>query len=146
MPTYTFKYSNLKLSLKQKKLIADGITKTHSKFTGANTFFAQVIFQKNENSSHFMGGKLVENKEIFLNGQIRAGRTLLVKKKLILGLREVLTQNIKLKKDFVWVYLEDLPPQQMIEYGEILPKSGEEKKWFKSLSISLKKRLKRLEK
>ena len=93
-----------------------------------------------------MGGKLVKNKEIFLNGQIRAGRTLVIKKKLILGLREVLTRNTKIKKDFVWVYLEDLPPQQMIEYGEILPKSGEEKKWFNSLSINLKKRLKRLEK
>ena len=146
MPTYTVKYSNFKLSSKQKKLIANGITKTHSKFTGANTFFAQVLFQKNENSSHFMGGKPVKNKEIFLNGQIRAGRTLIIKKKLILGLREVLIQNTKLKKDFVWIYLEDLPPQQMIEYGEILPKSGEEKKWFKSLSISLRKRLKRLEK
>ena len=146
MPTYTVKYSNFKLSSKQKNLIANGITKTHSKFTGANTFFAQVIFEKNENSSHFMGGKLVKNKEIFLNGQIRAGRTLIIKKKLILGLREVLTQNTKLKKDFVWVYLEDLPPEQMIEYGEILPKSGEEKKWFKSLSVSLRKRLKRLEK
>ena len=146
MPTYTVKYSNLRLSPKQKKLIADGITKTHSKFTGANTFFAQVIFQKNESSSHFMGGKLIKNKEIFLNGQIRAGRTLAIKKKLILGLREILTRNTKLKKDFVWVYLEDLLPQQMIEYGEILPKSGGEKKWFKSLSINLRKRLKRLEK
>ena len=146
MPTYTVKYSNFKLTPKQKKLIADGITKTHSKFTGANTFFAQVIFQKNENKSHFIGGKLVRNKEIFLNGQIRAGRTSTIKKNLILGLREVLIKNTKLKSDCLWVYLEDLPPQQMIEYGEILPKSGEEKKWFKSLSISLKKRLKRIEK
>ena len=146
MPTYTVKYSNFKLTPKQKKLIADGITKTHSKFTGANTFFAQVIFQKNENKSHFIGGKLVRNKEIFLNGQIRAGRTSTIKKNLILGLREVLIKNTKLKSDCLWVYLEDLPPQQMIEYGEILPKSGEEKKWFKSLSTSLKKRLKRIEK
>ena len=145
MPTYTVKYSNFKLSPRQKKIIADGITKTHSKVTGANTFFAQVIFQKNDNKSHFVGGKLVQNKEIFLNGQIRAGRTSVIKKKLILGLREVLTKNTKLKKDFVWVYLEDLLPQQMIEYGEILPKSGGEKKWFKSLSLGLKKRLKSLE-
>ena len=145
MPTYIVKYSNFKLSPRQKKIIADGITKTHSKFTGANTFFAQVIFQKNDNKSHFVGGKLVQNKEIFLNGQIRAGRTSVIKKKLILGLREVLTKNTKLKKDFVWVYLEDLLPQQMIEYGEILPKSGGEKKWFKSLSLGLKKRLKSLE-
>ena len=146
MPTYIVKYSNFNLSQKQKNSLANDISNTHSKFTGANTFFAQVIFQKNENNSHFMGGKLVKNKEIFLNGQIRAGRTLVIKKKLILGLREVLTRNTKIKKDFVWVYLEDLPPQQMIEYGEILPKSGEEKKWFNSLSINLKKRLKRLEK
>ena len=146
MPTYTVKYSNFKLSSKQKKIIAYGITKTHSKFTGANTFFAQVIFQKNENSSHFMGGKQVKNKEIFLNGQIRAGRPAMIKKKLILGLREVLMKHSKLKRDCLWVYLEDLPPQQMIEYGEILPKSGAEKKWLKSLSNSLKKRLKRLEK
>ena len=146
MPTYTVKYSNFKLTPKQKKFIADGITKTHSKFTGANTFFAQVIFHKNENKSHFIGGKLVRNKEIFLNGQIRAGRTSTIKKNLILGLREVLIKNTKLKSDCLWVYLEDLPPQQMIEYGEILPKSGEEKKWFKSLSNSLKKRLKRIEK
>ena len=146
MPTYTVKYSNFKLSPKQKKFIANGITKTHSKFTGANTFFAQVIFQKNENKSHFIGGKLVRNKEIFLNGQIRAGRTSTIKKNLILGLREVLIKNTKLKSDCLWVYLEDLPPQQMIEYGEILPKSGKEKKWFKSLSNSLKKRLKRIEK
>ena len=146
MPTYIVKYSNINLSQKQKNSIANDISNTHSKFTGANTFFAQVIFQKNEKKAHFMGGKIVKTKEIFLNGQIRAGRTSKVKKQLILGLRNILIKNTKLRSDFVWVYLEDLLPQQMIEYGEILPKSGGEKKWFKSLSISLRKRLKRLEK
>ena len=146
MPTYIVKYSNINLSQKQKNSIANDISNTHSKFTGANTFFAQIIFQKNEKKAHFMGGKIVKTKEIFLNGQIRAGRTSKVKKELILGLRKILIKNTKLRSDFIWVYLEDLLPQQMIEYGEILPKSGGEKKWFKSLSISLRKRLKRLEK
>ena len=146
MPTYTVKYSNFNLSQKQKNSIADDISNTHSKYTGANTFFAQVIFQKNEKNAHFMGGKLVKTKEIFLNGQIRGGRTLKVKKKLILGLRKILIKNTKLRSDFVWVYLEDLLPNQMIEYGEVLPKSGKEKKWFNSLKPSLKKRLKKLEK
>ncbi len=146
MPTYTVKYSNFNLSKKQKNSIANDITNTHSKFTGANTFFAQVIFQKNEKNSHFMGGKLIKTKEIFLNGQIRAGRTLKVKKHLILGLKKILIKNTNLRSDFVWVYLEDLSHDQMIEYGEVLPKSGHEKKWFNSLSPSLKKRLKQMEK
>ena len=146
MPTYTVKYSNFSLSQKQKNLLAREISNIHSKFTGANTFFAQVIFQKNEKKSHFMGGKLVKTKEIFLNGQIRAGRTSKVKKQLILSLRKILIKNTKLRSDSVWVYLEDLLPDQMIEYGEVLPKSGQEKKWFNSLSSSLRKRLKKMEK
>ena len=146
MPTYTVKYSNFNLSQKQKNLLAREITNTHSKYTGANTFFAQVIFHKNEKKSHFMGGKSVKTKEIFLNGQIRAGRTSKIKKQLILGLKKILIKNTNLRSDFVWVYLEDLLPDQMIEYGEILPKSGQEKKWFDSLSPSLRKRLKKIEK
>ena len=146
MPTYIVKYSNFKLSQKQKNSLANDISNAHSKFTGANTFFAQVIFQKNEKNSHFMGGKLVKTKEIFLNGQIRAGRTSKVKKQLILELRKILIKNANLKKDYVWVYLEDLLPNQMVEYGEVLPKSGQEKKWFKSLTPSLKKRLAQMEK
>ena len=146
MPTYIVKCSNLNLSQKQKNSLANDISNTHSKFTGANTFFAQIIFQKNIKNSHFMGGKLVKTKEIFLNGQIRAGRTSKVKKKLILGLRKILIKNTNLKKDFVWVYLEDLLPNQMIEYGEVLPKSGQEKKWFSSLNPNLRKRLRKMEK
>ena len=146
MPTYTVKYSNINLSQKQKNSIAKDITNTHSKFTGANTFFAQVIFQKNKKNAHFMGGKLVKTKEIFLNGQIRAGRSSKIKKQLILGLRKVLIKNTKLRCDFIWVYLEDLSPDQMIEYGEVLPKSGYETKWFNSLTPHLRKRLRKMEK
>ena len=135
MPTYTVKCSNFNLSHKQKKSLANDISNTHSKFTGANTFFAQVIFQKNEKNSHFMGGKL-----------IRSGRTAKVKKQLILGLRKILIKNTNLRKENVWVYLEDLLPDQMIEYGEVLPKSGREKKWFNSLNPSLRKRLRKMEK
>ena len=145
MPTYTVKYSNINLSQKQKNSIANDITNTHSKFTGANTFFSQVIFQKNQKNSHYMGGKIVKTKEIFLNGQIRAGRTSKVKKQLILGLKKILIKNTKLQSDFVWVYLEDLLPNQMIEYGEILPKSGQEKKWFNQLPKKLKNKLLKLD-
>ena len=146
MPTYIVKFSNFNLSQKQKNLIASDITKTHSKYTGANTFFAQVIFQKNEKNAHYMGGKLIKTKEIFLNGQIRAGRSSKVKKQLILGLKRILIKNTNLRGDFIWVYLQDLLSDQMVEYGEVLPKSGQEKKWLNSLTPQLKNRLKKLEK
>ena len=146
MPTYTIKYSNFQLSQKQKNLIAKNITEIHSKVTGANAFFAQIIFEKNKKDSHFMGGKFVKDKEIFLNGQIRAGRTSKVKYKLITKFREILVKNTKLKRDSIWIYLEELIPEQMVEYGEILPKSGKEKKWFKSLPKELKRKLLKLDK
>ena len=57
-------------------------------------------------------------------------------------MRKILIEKTRLKKDYIWIYIEELSPNQMIEYGEILPKSGKEKKWFKSLSPKLRKRLK----
>ena len=54
--------------------------------------------------------------------------------------------HTNLRKENVWVYLEDLLPDQMIEYGEVLPKSGQEKKWLNSLTQSLRKRLRKMEK
>ena len=44
MPTYTITNSNFRLSSKQQQNLADGITKVHNVVTGANTYFAQVIF------------------------------------------------------------------------------------------------------
>ena len=79
MPTYTVITSNLELNESKKKSIAEGITKIHSKTTGANTYFAQVIFNETKKNSHFMGGKVIKDEQIYLNGQIRAGRSKEVK-------------------------------------------------------------------
>ena len=56
MPTYTVINSNFSLKSKQKNELAKGITKIHNVVTGANTYFAQVIFNKTKNTDHFMGG------------------------------------------------------------------------------------------
>ena len=145
MPTYTVTNSNFTLKSKQKNDIAKDITKIHSKVTGANTYFAQVIFNQTKDNDHFMGGKKVKEPQIFLFGQIRAGRSTKIKKKLIIELRNILIKKSNLDKSQVWVYIADLTPFQMIEYGEILPESGQETKWFNSLSPKLKKKLSALE-
>ena len=146
MPTYTVTNSNFNISSKQQKRLAEGITKVHNVVTGANTYFAQVIFNKTKKNNHFMGGKKVKEPSLFLLGQIRAGRSKEVKDKLISDLKHVLVKNSKLDETQVWVYINDLPPSQMIEYGAVLPESGKEKKWFANLPIKLKKKLAAIEK
>ena len=146
MPTYTVTNSNFNLSSKQQKKLAEGITKVHNVVTGANTYFAQVIFNKTKKNNHFMGGKKVKEPSLFLLGQIRAGRSKEVKDKLISDLKHVLVKNSKLDETQVWVYINDLPPSQMIEYGAVLPNSGKEKQWFSGLSSKLKSKLSKLEK
>ena len=145
MPTYFVNSSNYKIEKKLKEELAKKITKVHNETTGANKYFAQVIFNDTKKGDHFMGGKMVLKPEIFIYGHIRSGRTDKIKNKLIIGLRDVLKKNTRLKKDNIWVYILDLRPNQMIEYGEILPKSGGEKKWFKNLPIKLKKRLNKID-
>tara|TARA_B100000214_G_scaffold369110_1_gene341642 strand:- start:207 stop:647 length:441 start_codon:yes stop_codon:yes gene_type:complete len=146
MPTYTVTNSNFNLTSKEQKKIAEEITKIHNIVTGANTYFAQVIFNKTKKNNHFMGGKKVKEPSLFLLGQIRAGRPKETKDKLISELKDILVQNSELDETQVWVYIIDLPPSQMIEYGAVLPDSGKEKEWFSNLSQKLRKKLSALEK
>tara|TARA_B100001778_G_scaffold60730_1_gene47272 strand:- start:623 stop:1063 length:441 start_codon:yes stop_codon:yes gene_type:complete len=146
MPTYTVTNSNFNLTNKQQKDLAQGITKVHNVVTGANTYFAQVIFNKTKKNNHFMGGKKVKEPSLFLLGQIRAGRPKKIKDRLISNLKNILVKKTKLDETQVWVYIVDLPPAQMIEYGAVLPESGKEVQWFKGLSNKLKKKLSQMEK
>ena len=65
MPTYTVTNSNFNISSKQQKKLAEGITKVHNVVTGANTYFAQVIFNKTKKNNHFMGGKKLKSLHYF---------------------------------------------------------------------------------
>ena len=145
MPTYTVTNSNFNLTAKKQKDLAQGITKVHNVVTGANTYFAQVIFNKTKKNNHFMGGKKVKEPSLFLLGQIRAGRPKKTKDRLISDLKNILVKKTKLDETQVWVYIVDLPPSQMIEYGAVLPESGKEGQWFKGLSKKLKKKLLQME-
>ena len=145
MPTYTVNLSSFELSAEQKERIARVITRTHYSVTGANPCFAQVIFNALPEGNHYIGGKKLSETLLFLHGQIRAGRSPEVKEKLILDLRDELVKASGLDKSQVWIYLLDLTPKQMIEYGEILPQSGNESQWFAGLEPGLKEKLSSLD-
>ncbi len=133
MPTYTLSVPAKLLNDSQKAVLAQAVTRTHNEVTGAATFFAQVIINEVPAGNYFVGGKLLTGRQVFLQGQIRGGRSAPDRKKLLLALRDAVAGSCDLAQSDVWVYLIDLPARDMIEYGHILPEPGDEAAWMNSL-------------
>ena len=137
MPTYVCTVREGQLSPDQKSRIAAEVTRIHSEVTGAPTFFAQVIFEEVKPGNHFIGGvPLVHDQlydQIFVYGRVRAGRSIQDKLKMIKLMAEAVGEAAGVRKTGVWVYIAELPPRQMIEYGYVLPDPGDEEVWTNAL-------------
>lgn len=133
MPTYIVNATQSLLTPDEKKQIAKEITRAHSSATGAQGFFAQVIFNELPSGSHFMGGVPIETKQVFVHGHIRAGRTEEQKKLLLDDVIESVHKVTGLERRYLWAYLCELPPSNMVEYGQVLPKPGSEAEWLDAL-------------
>jgi phenylpyruvate tautomerase PptA (4-oxalocrotonate tautomerase family) len=133
MPTYFVSATQNLLTPEHKKKLAKEITRAHSQATGAQCFFAQVIFSDIAGGSHFMGGVEINTKQVFVYGHIRAGRTEEQKKGLLADMTELLLTVTGVEKRFLWVYINELPPTNMVEYGQVLPQPGTEAQWLESL-------------
>lgn len=135
MPTYIVSSPANRLTKQMKQEIASRITESHSGATGAQGFFAQVIFQEIAEGEHFLGGRPLTADHIFVHGHIRAGRTLDQKRRLLDAIVNVIADAAATESRYVWVYLSELPPSQMVEYGKVLPEPGGEAAWLESLSV-----------
>jgi phenylpyruvate tautomerase PptA (4-oxalocrotonate tautomerase family) len=137
MPTYVCTVREGQLSPDQKSRIAAEVTRIHSEVTGAPPFFAQVIFEEVRPGNHFMGGApLVHDQlydQIFVYGRVRAGRSIQDKLKMIKLMAEVVGEAAGVRRTGVWIYIAELPPRQMIEYGYVLPDPGDEEVWTNAL-------------
>ena len=133
MPTYTVVSPKGQLDSARKAEIARNVTRVHSEVTGAQTFFAQVVFHEIGEGDWFMGGVPLAGDQVYLYGHIRGGRPKEMKAKLVLGLRDVMQAGAGVEKSKVWVYLVELPPSHMVEYGHMLPEPGEEAAWLAAM-------------
>jgi phenylpyruvate tautomerase PptA (4-oxalocrotonate tautomerase family) len=133
MPTYVCTVREGRLSPDQKSRIAEEITRIHCEVTGAPTFFAQVIFEEVKPGNYFMGGKPLIHDQIFVYGRVRAGRSVQDKMKMIKLMAEAVGEAAGVSRTGVWIYIAELPPRQMIEYGYVLPEPGEEQGWTDAL-------------
>ena len=141
MATYSIYFAGFSLKTHQKFSLAQAITKIHADVTGAEAYFAQVIFKELDLHDCFIGGVLLDEPHIFLNGQIRHGRSEQIKKQLLVELEIAIQSVSKLAGHQIWAYIDEIAPNQMIEYGQILPGVGDDGIWFSTLPASIQKKL-----
>lgn len=133
MPTYVVTALEARLSGEQKAKLAREITRVHHEVTGGPSFFAQVIFNGVKPGDYFIGGSALEHDHIFVYGYIRAGRGGVEKHALITRIAEAVREASGIPITGIWVYIAELTPRQMIEFGHVLPDAGDEAKWTADL-------------
>jgi len=141
MPTYTVTVANLALSLQQKSQLAEAITTAHHTQTGAPRFFAQVLFCAASEGEHFVGGSVNKSPQVYVHGLVRQGRSTGVKQALMSQMLEEIVRIADITTEDVWIYLQDIPATQMIEFGRFLPAPGDEAEWEREMTPEKRSRL-----
>jgi phenylpyruvate tautomerase PptA (4-oxalocrotonate tautomerase family) len=141
MPSYVVTCVEGRLTGSQKSQIAEAVTRAHGDSTGAPYYFAQVTFNEVKPGNYFLGGTPLEGDQIFVHGTIRDGRPTELKDALMARLTADVATASQMKPNCVWVYVSELPPSQMIEFGRVLPLHGMEAEWSAALPEAEKVRL-----
>ncbi len=136
MPTYVCSVAENSVNDGQKAAIAGAITRIHKESTGAPSFFVQVIFDEKKAADRFLGGSR-QTRHVWVRADIREGRTEAQRSALMMGIMKEIAAITHVKENDVWVYLNNLAPTDMVEYGHVLPAPGKEAEWFGSLPSSL---------
>ena len=141
MPTYVCAAAAGRLTPVQKLEIVRSITAVHHEETGAPRYLVQVIFYDLAPDSHYVAGQLAPADQIWIRGDIRSGRTNEQKSQMLRRIMHDVGRASGATEDAVWVYLSDIPAENLTEYGRILPPPGKEDAWFSSLPDATRERL-----
>ncbi len=136
MPTYVCSVPPKSLSDDQKDQIAAAIGHRHSEATGAPPFFVQVVIEESDTTRRYLGGQL-SGAHIWVRGDIRAGRSESVRSALMLAIMKDVSAVAAVPEASIWVYLCNLEPTDMVEFGHVLPAPGDEQAWFEGLPPDL---------
>ncbi|HUB50185.1 MAG TPA: 4-oxalocrotonate tautomerase family protein [Acetobacteraceae bacterium] len=143
MPTYVCSLAEGSVTQNQKAAIAEAVSRIHSEETGAPPYFVQVVIEEKKPNERFLGGSPVSG-QIWIRGDIRAGRTETQRTTMMQRMMQEVGQITGVKNQDVWVYLCNLAPTDMIEYGHVLPRPGEEAAWYSNLPRPLQDYLRSL--
>jgi phenylpyruvate tautomerase PptA (4-oxalocrotonate tautomerase family) len=136
VPTYVCSVPPKSLSDNQKNQIAAAISQRHIEATGAPSFFVQVVIEESDTTRRYLGGEL-SGANIWIRGDIRAGRSEEARSALMLAIMKDVIAIAAVPEASIWIYLCNLEPTDMVEFGHVLPRPGEEQPWFESLPPAL---------
>ncbi len=140
MPTYVCSIRPGLLDKAQKMDIAKAITRNHHEATGAPPYFVQVVIDENATARRYLGGELAAD-QVWIRADIRSGRTVEQRNGLTLAIMRDVARIAGIDEASIWVYLCNLEPTDMLEYGHTLPLPGREQEWFDALPSALREYL-----
>jgi phenylpyruvate tautomerase PptA (4-oxalocrotonate tautomerase family) len=140
MPTYTCWSEPGVVPQEARAQIAQALTEIHHEVAVAPRYFVQVIFADLTPGSVFIAGR-PKPAHLWVRADIRAGRTAGQKHELLARITKELSQITGLQPEDVWVYICDIPGQNIAEYGRGLPDPGQEAEWFAALPPELRETL-----
>jgi phenylpyruvate tautomerase PptA (4-oxalocrotonate tautomerase family) len=141
MPTYVCYTHRGQVAAAAKAEIAAGIARIHHEFTGPPIAFTQCIFRDLNPNDHFIGEQPAPKYGVWVYGHIRTGRTTSAKRHILLGIQDLLRHVLKVPDSVVWVYLNELAHNDMVEFGRVLPEPGDEQAWMADMPSELRDRL-----
>jgi phenylpyruvate tautomerase PptA (4-oxalocrotonate tautomerase family) len=141
MPTYTCSTTAGRLSEEQRLKVVESITAIHAEETGAPRYLVQVIFYEVDSRALYVGGKAAPERQIWIRGDIRSGRSEAVKRNMLKRILRDLSDATGAAYEEIWVYLCDIPAFNIAEYGCVLPSPGDEAAWLAELPDNIRARL-----
>ncbi|MFF3575113.1 tautomerase family protein [Nocardia jiangxiensis] len=133
MPTYECYTHRGQVDAAAKAQLAAGIAQIHHEVTGAPIMLSQCIFHTLDPDDHFIGGQPAPANGVWVHGHIRSKPTGDRNKRITAGITDLLTRTLQISSSAVWVYLSELSPGDMVEFGHALPEPGAERSWFDNL-------------
>jgi phenylpyruvate tautomerase PptA (4-oxalocrotonate tautomerase family) len=147
MPTYNCFAASGRLIADQKKEIADWLTRIYQEEFGLPRYMTQVIFHEVAKDDRYIAGKPARADVVWIRCDVREGRNEEMKARLLHRIQQGVAKAANVPEEAVWTYFCDLPPENIMEWGHIMPPlraMPDDDTWYKELSNPFKEYLRQL--
>ena len=124
MPLYTVTTQTGVLSAEAKSTLAGELTAFHSEYAGVPKNWVHVVFQDYAPGSGFTAGEPAATAALTL--LIRTGRSPEYKRGLLKRLWELLQDATGAPDDQIVIGIQEVPPSQAMEMGQIMPEVSDQ--------------------